>query len=355
MIASLRHPFSSVSSSCDCSTIYTKGPKHTFCIDPAVKFLATINSLNFTQQEVSILKTAIHAAKLAGRYILSQWGQATVFEIKNATPRDFATSVDKHADRIITEVISKRFPHEKIFSEETINEKPIEPDALQSGAWIVDSLDGTTNFMHQWPKVAVSICHFKHGKPDIAVVMNLPSQTINFAIKNKGSYKISPDSPSKYIRLSVKDPTSLQTSLLGTYTPVSKPTQNIPYLLALLPRTHNIKHETGAFDGGSIASGEINGTWQFETHPWDIAASSLILQEAGGIYTDVYGQPLDWSKDPMNFIAASPKLHQALVVWFAEIRLKAETFRKSMNQLNEKFFNLGNKSELQQISNFQVT
>lgn len=229
---------------------------------------------------------------------MSKYGRTVSIEQKDNNSLNLVSDVDKEADVLIAKKLRELTPEMNFYlSEESYAERYQNgaiPISLKGQGWVVDSLDGSTNFLHQWPKFAVSIAYVVDGDPKIAVVVELPYYKVYTAIRDKGAWRngelleLNPDNPSHQSRRR-----SISNSLWATYFSRNTPIDNTLLYFLMRKKSHGVKVESGAFDGGSIASGELDGAWQLDTYPWDIAGSMLILQEAGGHFGSFSGAPIN--------------------------------------------------------------
>ncbi len=215
---------------------------------------------------------------------------------------DFVTDIDREAERLIREELG-RGPAMEIMGEEC------SPDATPSGwHWIVDPLDGTTNYLHGSTRYAVSIAAVQNGVPEAGVVHRPADQTVFHAIRGGGAWCGSE-------RLSVSAIADPALALLGTGFPF-KHLSRLPTYLSQFDRI--LRATSGIRRGGSaaldlvdVAAGRFDGFWECYLAPWDVAAGILLVTEAGGRVTDASGTP--HTLQPGSTVAANPFIHPWLL------------------------------------------
>ena len=210
--------------------------------------------------------------------------------------------MDKNAEEIIISTIQKSYPDHAFLAEESGQRG--ESDYL----WIIDPLDGTTNFLHSFPHFAVSIALKQKGILNQAVVYDPLKQELFTATKGKGAQL-----NNRKIRVSSKK--ELDGALLGTGFPYSDEKAMLKFIesyKALFPKVAGIRRAgVASLDLAYVASGRLDGFWEFNLKPWDIAAGVLLIQEAGGISAELSGG-LDYLESG-NIISANPKLLKAML------------------------------------------
>lgn len=229
--------------------------------------------------KTSFKKTAIDAAKSAGLLLKRNIGRRHTIEFKGVI--DVVTEMDIKAEDMIMKTIKARFPEHGILTEESFEQK--------SGSgyrWIIDPLDGTTNYSHGFPIFCVSIALEREGEIILGVVFNPMLNELFTAEKGKGAYL-----NSKKIRVS--GISELTKSLLATGFPYDVRTSqdnNISHFANFAVRVQAIRRAgSAALDMCYVACGRFDGFWELKLKPWDTAAAMLIIKEAGGIVTDFKG------------------------------------------------------------------
>ena len=249
-----------------------------------------------------ILNIAIRAARAAGDSIVRQMDRVSDISIESKGKNDFVTEVDKNAEEIIIYTIKNAYPEHAFLCEETGQRG--ESDFL----WIIDPLDGTTNFLHNFPHFAVSIALQHKGVLEQAVVYDPLKQELFTASKGKGALL-------NNRKIRVNDKKILDGALLGTGFPFNDETVMISFIesfKALFPAVAGIRRAgVASLDLAYVASGRLDGFWEFNLKPWDIAAGALLVQEAGGVSAELTGG-VDYMQSG-NIISANPKMIKAML------------------------------------------
>ncbi|TPW09688.1 MAG: myo-inositol-1(or 4)-monophosphatase [Halothiobacillaceae bacterium] len=226
------------------------------------------------------LNIAIKAARKAGNVIIRSMDQLDTLSVTAKGRNDFVSEVDRQAEQEIIKIIRKAFPSHGILAEEGGFH---EGDDYQ---WIIDPLDGTTNFLHGFPQFAVSIALQHKGRLEHAVVYDPLRQEIFSASRGAGAHV-------NERRIRVSKAKGLEGTLLGTGFPFRHMTHLESYIAILkdlIPQTAGIRRPgSAALDLAYVAAGRLDGFWEYGLQPWDIAAGALLVQEAGGILSDFTG------------------------------------------------------------------
>ena len=249
-----------------------------------------------------MLNIAIRAARAAGDSIVREMDRVCDIPIDIKGKNDFVTEVDKHAEKIIINTILNSYPDHAFLGEET----------GQSGdsefLWIIDPLDGTTNFLHGFPHFAVSIALQHRGSLDQAVIYDPLKQELFTASKGKGALL-----NNRKIRVSTR--ATLDGALLGTGFPFSDEQQMNSFISsfqALFPMVAGIRRAGAAsLDLAYVACGRLDGFWEYNLKQWDIAAGALLVQEAGGINSELKGG-VNYMETG-SIISANPKMIKAML------------------------------------------
>jgi len=251
-----------------------------------------------------MLTIAVRAARSAGNIIVRSLDRLDSLSVQSKDRNDFVTEVDRQAERAIISILHKAYPGHGFLAEES---------GLQAGdgyEWIIDPLDGTTNFLHGFPQFAVSIALRHKGRLEQAVVYNPLSQELFTASRGSGAFL-------NERRIRVSSRKGLEGALLGTGFPFKAQQHLDTYLAmfrALFPQTAGIRRPgSAALDLAYVAAGRLDGFWEIGLNIWDMAAGILLIQEAGGISSDFLGGHDHLASG--NLVAGNPKV-------FAEI-LKA--------------------------------
>jgi myo-inositol-1(or 4)-monophosphatase len=248
------------------------------------------------------LITALNAAQRAGEVIIQNLGSLTKDDVDYKEASDYVTRVDRESEQIIIDTIHEVFHEHHFLAEESLHD-------TEGGGylWIIDPLDGTTNFIHGYPQFSVSIA-LQHDKEMITGVIFDPLRNESFTTdRGKGAFL-----DNKQVTVSKN---SLQTSLITTGFPFRKKKFIDLYLRLfrnIFDRVSDIRRAgSAALDLAHLASGRCDGFFEIGLSPWDIAAGSLLIREAGGVITD-FGGGEDFLATG-NIVAGSPDVHRALL------------------------------------------
>lgn len=248
-----------------------------------------------------MLNIAVRAARAAGDILLRSADKAAHLAIENKGKNDFATEIDRFCEREIISIIKSAYPDHSILAEESGQHDGNEYQ------WIIDPLDGTTNFIHGFPQYAVSIALKHKGRLEIGVVFD-PLRDELFTAKRGGGAMLNNR------RLRVSNLTNMRGALIGTGFPFKVPHHLDAYLemfRAITLETAGIRRAgSAALDLAYLAAGRLDGFWEIELKEWDMAAGILLVKEAGGVATDFSFN--DGYLESGNVIAASPRMHQLM-------------------------------------------
>jgi myo-inositol-1(or 4)-monophosphatase len=264
----------------------------------------------------SMLETALAAARDAVGVHRANVGRVPAAEWTAKGTSDFVTHVDREAEARIVARIAADFPEHRILAEEQATGSPAETaagryvtDPLSDGwVWVIDPLDGTTNFLHRYPMYSVSIAALLDGEPAVGVVMNSVTGETWTAMRGLGAHL---DGRA----LAVSDTTRIEHALIGTGFPF-KALDLMPRYLGQFDRV--IRHCSGIRRAGSaaldlchVASGWFDGFWELVLAPWDVAAGVLIVREAGGLITRLDGVDTEVMRAG-SLLAGNATVHAAL-------------------------------------------
>lgn len=260
-----------------------------------------------------ILNIAIRAARRAGSVINRAALEGTPLEVANKQAKDYVTQIDRAAETAIIEVIRKAYPDHAILGEES-GEHPGTAPGKAAGAakaeyrWIIDPLDGTTNFIHGFPQYCVSVGIQHRGLLSHAVVYDPGKNEMFTASKGRGAFLDDR-------RIRVSRCTRLGDALVATGFPFKELKRIDLYLAQLRAMMENAsgvrRAGSAALDLAYLAAGRVDAFWELGLSPWDMAAGALLVQEAGGLVTTPEGK--EDFLDTGDIVAASPKLMQALL------------------------------------------
>lgn len=241
----------------------------------------------------SFTAVAINCASKAGEWIKSKLGGYEQLQLKYSSS-DLVTEVDKGSEQLIRKLISTHFPEHSFLGEEGVeaghlaSAKAIAELQDEEYLWIVDPIDGTTNFVHGFPFFCVSIALAHKGEIIVGVVYDPIRDEMFVAEKGKGAYMHGK-------RLSVSGDPTLQESLIATGFPADQQEAlplNLQSIVHMAPLVRNINAAgAAALHLAYVAAGRLTGFWEMNLNSWDIAAGMLIIQESGGKLTDIEGNP----------------------------------------------------------------
>jgi myo-inositol-1(or 4)-monophosphatase len=216
---------------------------------------------------------------------------------------DFVTVVDRTAEAMIRDLLLAGEPGSHVIGEE------LSPELTLEGlVWIVDPLDGTTNFLHGYPACAVSIGAAVDGILEAGVVLRLDPDWCFTARRGGGAWLNGG-------RLTVSTITDPAHALIGTGFPFKQP-EDLPryqgQFARIMSATSGIRRAgSAALDLADLAAGRFDGFWELQLAPWDVAAGLLLVREAGGVATDLSGSPRDLGQGPV--VAGNPAIHRWLL------------------------------------------
>lgn len=250
-----------------------------------------------------LLNIAINAARQAGDVIIRHTEQVDRVKVTAKGSNDYFTEVDIKAEQTIIKTILKAYPDHGIIAEESGTQNP---DA--ESVWIIDPLDGTTNFLHGFPFYCISIAVKVKNRIEHAVVYDPVRHECFSASRGRGAQL-------NDRRIRVSKQTALSASLLSSGFPTRNPTlaqRYLPTFEAMIGKCAGMRRTgSAALDLAYVASGRLDGFWEFGLRPWDIAAGSLLIKEAGGLISDLSG-----GEDYINqgdVIAGNPKIFKSLI------------------------------------------
>ena len=249
-----------------------------------------------------MLNIAIRAARRAGELIVRSLEQRQDLHIDTKGKNDFVSEVDRQAEAAIIEILHKAYPNHAILAEESGAK-----NYGNSYQWIIDPLDGTTNFLHGNPQFSVSIALKYKNDLEQAVIYD-PLRGELFTASRGQSALLN----GRRVRVSNN---TLNNALLGTGFPYRMPHHLDTYLAtfkALFPLVSGIRRAgSAALDLAYVASGRLDGFWEIGLKEWDIAAGTLIVQEAGGLVSDFSGGNDYFNTG--NIIVGNPKVHKGIL------------------------------------------
>lgn len=249
----------------------------------------------------SLKDIAIKAAKKAGKLLKENLNKEKKIEFKGEV--DLVTDLDRASERLIIDILKSGFPESGILTEERE-----EIHALNDYRWIVDPLDGTTNYAHSYPVFCVSIALEKKGEIILGVVYDPNFEELFVAEKGRG-VTLNGEV------IAVSKVSDLSRSLLSTGFPYdirTSPDNNLDFFASFALKAQAIRRAgSAALDLCYVACGRFDGFWELKLKPWDVAAGGLMVLEAGGMLTDFKGTL--FSINSKETLATNGKLHEEMM------------------------------------------
>lgn len=249
-----------------------------------------------------MLNTAVKAARRAGKVILRNLAQVDRLAVETKGRNDFVSEVDRFAEAEIISVIRNAYPSHGILAEESGHQPGDEY------LWIIDPLDGTTNYLHGYPQFAVSIGLYHQDRATQAVVFDPLRDELFTASRGAGAQL-------NDRRLRVSDVARMESALLGTgfpYKSMEHLDAWIASFRALLPVCSGVRRAgSAALDLAHVACGRLDGFWEIGLNSWDIAAGCLLIEEAGGRVSDFAGG--QGFLDSGNVVTGNPKIYTEML------------------------------------------
>jgi len=249
-----------------------------------------------------MLNIAVKAARSAGNLINRASRNLDIVSAKEKATNDYVSEVDRDAEQAIIKTLRDAYPDHSILAEES------GASGQSEYCWIIDPLDGTTNFLHGFPQYAVSIALAHKGVITQAAIYDPSRNDLFTATRGRGAYL-------NETRLRVGKRTSLKSSLIGTGFPFRQ-FEHIDAYLAMfrdmIRNTAGVRRAgAAALDLAYVAAGRLDGFWEIGLSPWDMAAGSLLITEAGGLVGDLEGE--DKFMRNGNIIGGNPKVFAQLI------------------------------------------
>jgi myo-inositol-1(or 4)-monophosphatase len=250
----------------------------------------------------AFLNTAVKAARLAGDTAIRYSKRLHELDVRSKSRNEFFSQVDLAAEEVIIETIRERYPDHAILAEESGQH------GNDDHQWIIDPIDGTTNYLHGFPIYSVSVALQIKGRMSIGVVYDPIRQELFTAERGVGAQLDG-------IRLRMDHKRVLEGALIGTGLPYQRSDRWMDQYMQQFRDVMGIAGDirqagSTALDLSYLAAGRIDGLWQFGLKPWDMAAGSLIVREAGGLISSMTDDG-DYMETG-NIIAGAPKVHAEL-------------------------------------------
>lgn len=250
-----------------------------------------------------MINDIIQIAKEAGEIIRNAYRTKFSIEIKENNIKNLVTEVDKKSEQTIIEFIRKNFPSHNILAEEG-GEKKSSSDYI----WVIDPLDGTTNFAHGLPIFSVSIGVQYKEETIAGVVYDVMRDVVYSAEKGSGAFENGK-------KISVSSNEKIEESLLVTgfpYNVSENPEKAFERFIVMLKTARAVRRlGSAAIDFCYVANGVFDGFWEVHLNPWDICAGKLIVEEAGGKVTDFNGNPI--SIFNKTILSTNGKIHNKMI------------------------------------------
>ena len=252
-----------------------------------------------------MLTTAVKAARRAGNIINRSARDLDLLTVTAKGPKDFVSEVDREAERAIVDTLHAVYPDHAILAEEgTGRDKNVDAEHV----WIIDPLDGTTNFLHGFPQYCVSIALSQRGVVTQGVIYDPVRNDLFTATRGRGAFL-----NERRIRVSRRQ--HLRDCLIGTGFPFRDGSYLETYLQmmrTMIVHTAGLRRPgAAALDLAYVAAGSYDGFFEVGLNPWDVAAGSLLVLEAGGLIGDLKGEG-DYLHSG-QVIAANPKIFSQMV------------------------------------------
>ena len=253
-----------------------------------------------------MINIAVKAARRAASIITRASFEVEQLRVTHKGHNDFVTEVDQAAEKAIVDVLRQAYPDHAILAEESGASSNLHKDS--ENVWIIDPLDGTTNFIHGFPQYAISIGLQQRGQITQAVVYDPTRNELFTASKGAGAFL-----NDKRIRVAKRD--KLADALIGTgfpYSDLSGLDEYVKLFHVMTEKSAGLRRPgAAALDLAYVAAGRLDGFFEKNLKPWDIAAGSLLITEAGGLVGDFHGESDYLYKG--NVIAGSPKIFSQMI------------------------------------------
>jgi myo-inositol-1(or 4)-monophosphatase len=255
-----------------------------------------------------LITVMINAALKTARGLKRDFGEVENLQVSQKGPADFVSTADLKAEQTLIEELRRARPHFGFLLEESGEL----PGTDSSNRWIVDPLDGTTNFLHGIPHFAISIALERDGQPFAGVIYDPSRDEIYWAEKGIGAFMVGAYTSERRLRVSARR--NVAEALIATGMPYKGRASHpeYPAMLGAVEEASAGVRRVGsaALDLAYVAAGRYDGYWEFALSPWDIAAGVLIVREAGGLVTEVDGGPNMMQSG--DILATNGRLYEAL-------------------------------------------
>jgi len=250
-----------------------------------------------------VLELAVDLARRAGAIQRARYETALQISTKSA-PVDLVTEVDRACEALVVAALEKERPGDAVLAEEG-------GGSDRDGAawrWVIDPLDGTTNYAHGYPRFCVSIGVERDGEREVGVVYDPLLEELYHAVRGGGAFR-------NGRRIRVSPETRLDRALVATgfaYDARESARDNLNYFGAFLKRVRALRRDgSAALDLSYVACGRLEGYWELKLKPWDVAAGALLVEEAGGRFSDFEGGP--GARSGREVVASNGLVHEAML------------------------------------------
>ena len=256
--------------------------------------------MGISQEDVEFVTATMRVAR---EIAVSKWNRDEMEVHSKSRSIDLVTNVDEEINSLLESAIRERFPSHQVLAEETAGEID-----WGAPAWLIDPLDGTTNYAHGFPVVGIIVAFWDGSQVTLGVICDIAGNRCCSATRGGGAW-------CEGKRLSVSHTASLEASLLATGFPYDRATSednNLAEFDYFMPKVQGVRR-TGAasLDLIWLAEGRLDGYWEQKLKPWDWAAGSLLVEEAGGTFTDYEGRR--WRPWMNNAGGSNGLIHDALL------------------------------------------
>jgi myo-inositol-1(or 4)-monophosphatase len=249
-----------------------------------------------------MLNIAVRAARAAGRVAMRYFERIDSLQVRSKTPNDFVSDVDRAAEIAIIQELRGKYPGHAILAEESGSHSGNEFE------WIIDPLDGTTNYLHGFPQWSISIGLRHRGQLQLGVVYDPLHEELFTASRGGGALL-----NDRKLRVTARK--DIEGALIGTGIPFREHDDLDLYLRmlkAMIKDTAGVRRAgSAALDFAYVAAGRLDGFWETNLSPWDFAAGALLVIEAGGTVTDLAGG--DRFFETNNVVAGGLRVHRAML------------------------------------------